>query len=87
MPGSHGSLSKAGKVRFKDKSIKDLVEVAKRKKKANKVIPKIRNKRNFIRRVVIPKAVVELKKNNLPITRRTLNEYRRQIIKDMYVGG
>ncbi|AQQ75494.1 ribosomal protein S30 [uncultured archaeal virus] len=51
--GSHGSLAKAGKVRFKGKSPKDRDRYSswEKPKKRKKPIPRIRNRRNFIRRI------------------------------------
>ena len=44
MPGSHGSLTKAGKVRSQTPKVKS--------KKSPKPIPRIRNKRNYINRII-----------------------------------
>ncbi|MFX0135047.1 MAG: 30S ribosomal protein S30e [Candidatus Hodarchaeota archaeon] len=44
MPGSHGSLTKAGKVRAQTPKVES--------KKSPKPIPRIRNKRNYIKRII-----------------------------------
>ncbi len=44
MPGSHGSLTKAGKVRSQTPKVESRVRV--------KEIPRIRNKKHYIRRIV-----------------------------------
>lgn len=44
MPGSHGSLTKAGKVRSQTPKVES--------KQGPKPIPRIRNKRNYMKRVI-----------------------------------
>jgi len=44
MPGSHGSLTKAGKVRESTPKV--------RGRERHSPIPRVRNKRNFIKRVI-----------------------------------
>ncbi|MHA1882156.1 MAG: 30S ribosomal protein S30e [Candidatus Thorarchaeota archaeon] len=44
MPGSHGSLTKAGKVRESTPKVKG--------RERHTPIPRIRNKRNYVKRVV-----------------------------------
>ena len=49
MPGSHGSLTKAGKVRNQTPKV-----VSKRPKKLN---PRMRNRKNYFKRVVLSEAI------------------------------
>ncbi|MGQ4914647.1 MAG: 30S ribosomal protein S30e [Candidatus Asgardarchaeia archaeon] len=49
MPGSHGSLTKAGKVRSQTPKVE--------RRERPPVIPRIRNKRNYIKRVILKKKI------------------------------
>lgn len=49
MPGSHGSLTKAGKVRSQTPKVP--------RKERLPVIPRIRNRRNYVKRVILSKPV------------------------------
>jgi len=46
MPGSHGSLTKAGKVRESTPKVKG------RGRERHSPIPRVRNKRNYVKRVI-----------------------------------
>ncbi|MEM1891952.1 MAG: 30S ribosomal protein S30e [Nitrososphaerota archaeon] len=49
MPGSHGSLTKAGKVRNQTPKVP--------RKERPPVIPRVRNRKNYVRRVILGKPV------------------------------
>ncbi|MGQ4833232.1 MAG: 30S ribosomal protein S30e [Candidatus Asgardarchaeia archaeon] len=49
MPGSHGSLTKAGKVRSQTPKVEGKPHIH--------PIPRVRNKRNYIKRVILGKKV------------------------------
>ena len=49
MPGSHGSLTKAGKVRSQTPKVEA--------RKRIHPIPKVRNRKNYIKRVVLGKKI------------------------------
>jgi len=78
MPGSHGSLSKAGKVKFQQTP-----RMEKRKKKKG-FIPKVRNRRNYVKRVIMPVVFAELQRDNVqPITRQDINFYKKMVTRRM----
>jgi len=78
IPGSHGSLSKAGKVKFQQTPKVEKMKVRK------KPIPKVRNKKNYIKRVIIPMAEQQLKESKIrEPTRRDLRMFVKGIMKTM----
>lgn len=48
MPGSHGSLTKAGKVRSQTPKVP--------RKERPPVIPRVRNRRNYVKRIILGKS-------------------------------
>ncbi|MHA1229297.1 MAG: 30S ribosomal protein S30e [Candidatus Helarchaeota archaeon] len=49
MPGSHGSLTKAGKVRSQTPKVES--------HRPPKLMPRLRNRRNYVRRVILKKEI------------------------------
>ena len=49
MPGSHGSLTKAGKVRNQTPKVDS--------KRPKKLSPKMRNRKNYFKRVILSEAI------------------------------
>ena len=49
MPGSHGSLTKAGKVRNQTPKVES--------NRPKKLSPKMRNRKNFFKRIVLSEAI------------------------------